>query len=224
MEQKEFILRTLVGSQAHGLANEDSDYDYRGVFVIPTEEILALGRSIKQTDWIEGKNDDTSWEIGHFLNLATKCNPTILEVFLSPVIDETEEGKRLRELFPYVWNSQYVRDAFIGYAHNQRKKMLEDKDKRSHKYAAAYLRVLYQAHQLLKTGTFNVRIADEPIGRFIREVKDKDSNVKIGTIIDACYALEVKVHDAYEENFDKKTDVEKINEFLLEVRKSHWRY
>lgn len=38
------ILRTIVGSKAHGLARADSDTDYREVFVIPPSQMLALGR------------------------------------------------------------------------------------------------------------------------------------------------------------------------------------
>src|SRR2546429_619841 len=121
-DSKSLILKTIVGSQAHGLANENSDYDYRGVFVVPTSEILRIGGSVKETNWIEGNEDDTSWEIGKFLLMATKCNPTVLETFLAPVKTSSPLGDELRTLFPHVWNSNDVKNAFIGYGINQRKK------------------------------------------------------------------------------------------------------
>jgi predicted nucleotidyltransferase len=69
------LLKVLVGSRAHKLHTETSDYDYRGVFVVPTEDFLKIGiAKPQQTSWIEGDIDDTSWEIGKFLFLATKCN------------------------------------------------------------------------------------------------------------------------------------------------------
>jgi predicted nucleotidyltransferase len=37
---KNIILKVLVGSRAHGLANEQSDYDSRSVYVTSTKEIL----------------------------------------------------------------------------------------------------------------------------------------------------------------------------------------
>lgn len=130
MDKKQ-ILKVLVGSQAHGLAGPDSDYDYRGVFVVPTDKILSIGTGkIKNTHWIEDDVDDTSWELGHFLHMATKCNPTVLEAFLAPVAESTEDGEMVIELFDAVWNAKGVRDAFIGYGLNQRKKFLEDKDER----------------------------------------------------------------------------------------------
>src|ERR1035437_2558917 len=114
------ILKVIVGSQAHGLATDESDWDYRGVFVVPTVEILKIGGNIKNTNWIEGDVDSTRWEIGHFLNMAVHCNPTVLETFLAPKVDInaanwTDEnvidwGEELRKLFPYVWNSNDVKN------------------------------------------------------------------------------------------------------------------
>lgn len=223
---EQLIFKATVGSQAHGLATPESDFDYRGVFIVPTESILSLGSNTKTTHWIEGKDDDTAWEIGHFLHLATKCNPTILEVFLSPISEVSDDMKpwaeELRALFPYIWNSQYVRDAFIGYGHNQRKKLLEAKDGRPHKYAAAFLRTLYQAKELLETGTFTVRIGDTEFGEYIRKVKNKDPNISLGDIINVCQKLEDEVRAAFDKNPNKETDFEKVNAFLLKVRKHFW--
>ena len=229
------ILKCIVGSQAHELAGPDSDFDYRGVFIVPTSEILKLGGSVKHTSWIEGKEDDTSWEIGHFLNLAAHCNPTILEVFLAPTMKEsfvknpsqeiiklniTPEGEELRELFPKVWNSQGVRDAFIGYGLNQRKKFLEEKDGRPAKFAVAYLRTLYQAYHLLTTGTFPISMKGTEIYETLKEWKT--GKYEIGDVIQKCHGWQKLVELAFEKNPDKQTDVDAVNRFLLKIRKENW--
>lgn len=231
------ILRVLVGSRAHGLHTEESDYDWRGVFVTPTQEILKLGGTTTQTSWIEGKEDDTSWEIGKFLFMATKCNPTILEVFKSPdggamayggdrlpyskeTVRAMELSKELRALFPHVWNSKAVMDAFIGYGLNQRKKFLENKDVRPHKYAVAYLRTLYMAEQLLLTGDFPINMADTPIFDTLLRWKNKD--YQVGEVIQLTHEWEARVRRAFERNPDKKTNIEPVNEFLLDIRKEFW--
>lgn len=114
-----YILKSLVGSRAHNLHNDDSDHDFRGVFLVPTKELLKLNAPKVQTNWSEDKTEDsTAWELGHFLFLATKCNPTILEVFLAPKELTTELGNSLVKQFPRVWNSKGVMDAFIGYGYN----------------------------------------------------------------------------------------------------------
>lgn len=222
MENKQ-ILKVIVGSQAHGLATPESDFDYRGVFIVPTSTLLALGvQKVHNTNWIEGNDDDTSWELGHFLNLATHCNPTILETFLAPRLDSetTEEGRVLCSLFPYIWNSKDVYNAFRGYSKNQQKKFLDEKDTRPHKYASAYLRVLYQGVQLLTTGTFPVDFRDTPIYGSLRRWKNKDYT--IGEVMTLTKEWEDTFAKAFEENPDKQTDMKPINEFLLKVRRENW--
>lgn len=215
------ILKVIVGSQAHGLANAESDFDYRGVFVVPTSELVSLGgQNIKHTAWIEGKNDDTSWEIGKFLFMATKCNPTVLETFISPVKTSTPLGDELRELFPYVWNSNDVKNAFIGYGINQRKKFFDNKDHRAPKYATAYLRTLYNCWELLSTGTFTVNLKDAPV--YQQCLDFKEGRYQPGEVIQACWEWETKVLEAFKQNPDKKTDMEPINEYLLKVRRTNW--
>lgn len=230
MENKEIeILKVLVGSQAHGLANEKSDFDFRAVFVTPTSELLKIGAKPKTTSWIEGKEDNTAWEIGHFLHMAVHCNPTILEVFLAPrtavinLVNGVDWGKELRALFPHVWNSKGVLDAFVGYGINQRKKFLEDKDGRQAKYAVAYLRTLMQAKELLDTGTFTMRIADYDSPFLVGKLKEwKAGNFKMGEVIQICTDMEKSVRYAYDNNPKKETNIEPINDFLLRLRKDIW--
>lgn len=222
------ILKVLVGSQAHGLATPDSDFDYRAVFIVPTSELLLLGAKPKTTSWLEGKEDNTSWELAHFLNMAVHCNPTILECFLAPLSENTlstpganwQLGQELRALFPHIWNSVDVSNAFVGYGLNQRKKYLDDKEGRASKFAVAYLRTLYQAYELLATGTFTIEIAKTDIGPTLKRWKNGEHEV--GEVVGLCHQWELKVKKAFEDHPDKKTNIEPINEFLLKVRKENW--
>ena len=223
------ILKVIVGSQAHGLATPESDFDYRGVFVVPTTEILSLGGHKTNTSWLEGKDDDTSWEISHFLHLATHCNPTILETFLAPIYNDGYDpiwGQELQALFPHVWNSAGVMNAFVGYGLNQRKKFFDDKDKRASKYAVAYLRTLFNAYELLTTGTFTTRVIDTEIGQTLKRWKTLSSTEILqnhsGEVIELCLKWEKKVREAYEQNPNKQTNMEPVNEYLLKVRRRFW--
>ena len=218
---KKTILKTLVGSRAHGLHKPESDYDYRGVYVIPTSELLTLGYKEKAVSWIEGeKEDQTAYEIHHFLNLAVHSNPSILEVMVSPVQEETEEGIRLRALFPHIWNSRDVMNAFCGYSHNQQKKMMDGKADRPYKYAVAYIRVLLLAEEILSTGKMTVKIDDDVTRNNL--IKLKNEEFSLGFVIDWAERLKVQVKRAYEANPNKETDFEKVNEYLLWVRKENW--
>lgn len=218
------ILKVLVGSRAHGLAMEESDTDYRGVYVTPTSELLTLGTGgYKGTSWTEGDTEDnTAYELAHFLHLATKSNPSILEVFAAPVVEAAEAGTVLRNLFPHVWSSHGVLKAFIGYSLNQRKKMLDDKyefRQRRWKYAAAYIRTLIQGIGLLRTGRLDVRV---PIQHIEMITKIRDGKRSVGQIIDLADRFTTVIYQEYENNPRHDTNLDPINEFLLRVRKAAW--
>jgi len=230
------ILKTIVGSQAHGLAEEGSDTDYRGVYVTPTSEILKLGSKIKGAHWMEGESEDnTAYEIGHFLHLATHCNPSILEVFKAPMIKVPNEhgclilnvwGEELRRLFPYIWNPQGVFNAFVGYGLNQRKKMLDNHLDRWSKYGIAYLRTLKNLIDLLETGTFSLEIPEGDFKNYIRLVRT--GKITIGEIINSAQDLTEHAKESLENHlnnrakFEQKQDIEKVNQFLLTVRYRFW--
>lgn len=220
------ILKVLVGSRAHGLDNPNSDYDYRGVMVMPTSEYLALKHKESEgiVSWFEGKEenklDQSIYEIKHFLNLAIHSNPSILEVFVSPAVESTTEGDALRALFPHVWNSNDVYNAFVGYSHNQQKKMLDNKDNRWNKYGCAYGRVLLLAEELLSEGTMTVKIPEGVDKRTLLGIKNKE--ISVGFIIDWCQKLRERVKKAYDSNPNKETDYDKVNEFLINTRKNNW--
>lgn len=214
------ILKVLVGSQAHGLATPESDYDYRGVFLAPTEELLSIGNKTKTTNWIEGNEDDTSWELGQFLELSIHSNPTVLETYLAPVVEEDNWGCELRNLFPSVWDSKRVVDAFVGYAHAQRKKFLEDKDKRANKYASAHIRVLYNCYELLTTGSFSVNLISTPVYELAKRFKE--GQYEPGEVIQETLKWEKLIFAEQTRLPEKKADFNKINEFLIKARKSHW--
>ena len=175
------ILKVLVGSRAHGLNDKDSDFDYRAVYVDPTSEILKIGHNYKGSSWCEGKEDNTAYEIGHFLHLAMKCNPTILEMFKAPVVSSNEHGQELREIFQYVWNPQDAFNAFVGYGLNQRKKFLDKKDDRQNKFACAYIRTLVNLLSLLMDGDFKLEV-----GKLIKPylLKYRNGEYRVGEVID----------------------------------------
>jgi predicted nucleotidyltransferase len=223
----DWILKVLVGSRAHGLSTSQSDYDYRGVFVQPTSVILGLSGVTQHTHWVEGrdvaeggkKEDDTAWEIGHFLKLATHCNPSILEVFAAPVEHATDEGEELRALLPYIWHPKGVRDAFIGYGLNQRKKMLEGKDSRPYKYAVAYLRVLCQAERLLTHKHLLVDFTRHEEYQTLLLFKNRMASP--GDVINKCLEWQERV-EAAAETCNQKPNLEPVEQFLLNVRRKHW--
>lgn len=235
------ILRVLCGSRAYGLETDESDFDYHGVYVVPTSRLLSLGPKVKETAWIEGEDqDNTAWEIGHFLKLAINCNPTVLETFVAPIMGTSNEsvnmtyvpawlgrGQALRELFPYVLSRKRVYDSFRGYASNQRKKMFEPVGgtrgvDREIKAAIAYLRSLYHGINLLNNGTYNPRIASPLLRDYLLALR-KVVRVDYGSVVGIAQDLEAEITEAYiHSSMQQEPDIKHINDFLLQVRKDFW--
>jgi len=233
------LLKVLVGSRAQNLHTDESDYDYRGVYITPTVHMLSLNHNYKGSHWLEGKEDQTTYELQHFLQLAIHCNPTILEVFVAPVVidvyngrgettkqlfltSNNEDAQELRDLFPSVWNPQNAFDAFVGYGLNQRKKLLDDKDKRARKYAIAYLRTLWNLNSLLTRGTFTLDIIDVNFNKELRELKYGTEKLDVGAIINRAEELTAEARTSLA-NCSHTPDINKVNDFLLRMREKYWK-
>lgn len=220
-EKEQFvILKVLVGSRAHGLADADSDHDYRAVYVNKTSDILSIGHNYKGSSWKEGEEDNTAYELGHFLDLALKCNPTILEVFKAPIVEATSIGRDLRELFPSVWSANEAFNAFTGYSCNQRKKFIEKKDGRQNKFAVAYIRSLANLIQLLSTGDFDVDITGNKY-LFENLLRFKKGDYTVGEVIDLAEKMSADAKTALMQ-CDKESDYDKVNKFLISTRALYW--
>lgn len=126
------IYKYIRGSQVYGTNNKDSDIDEGGVYISPNEYLLGLGYDY-QPEISDAKHDKTWYELGRFLELALKSNPTILEALFIP------EDKVLYE-HPIMTEIKRHRDSFLtkkcfmpfgGYAVSQIKKA-QGQDKKIH--------------------------------------------------------------------------------------------
>lgn len=112
------------GSHLYGLNVETSDVDTSGVFICSPNELLGLGFDYKEQVSDE-RHDNTWYEIGNYLKLLLKSNPTALESLFVP------KDKIIGEVHPYMQiildnkNEFITKDCFtplFGYAREQIKK------------------------------------------------------------------------------------------------------
>lgn len=158
----DIILQGVTGSKAYGIDTPESDTDLLGVYVVPTVDLLGL-RGITST-YTHTDPDITTHEVGKFVALATKCNPTILELlFLDNYLVQTPEGRQLvaaRSSFL----SDIVVKSYGGYALAQLRKLeargdfSSDLKKRTAKHGRHCFRLLQQGEQLRRTGRMSVRV------------------------------------------------------------------
>ncbi|KMS73358.1 nucleotidyltransferase [Streptomyces viridochromogenes] len=156
------IYACVMGSRAFGLATDDSDTDRRGVFLAPTP---LFWRFDKPPTHVDGPREEQfSWELERFCELALRANPNILECLHSPLVEYVDDTGRellaLREAFL----SRQALETFTRYALGQRKKL--EADVRSHgaprwKHAMHLLRLLTSARDLLRTGHLTIDVGDQ---------------------------------------------------------------
>ncbi len=118
--KREFLLLdVLSGSRAYGLANETSDTDYKGVFLMPQTDFYGL-TEIKQVT--SEKNDEVYYELGRFFELLLKNNPNVLEVLYSPDDCVLYKHPILELIQPELFLSKLCYESFVNYAQSQIKK------------------------------------------------------------------------------------------------------
>ncbi|MER6256452.1 nucleotidyltransferase domain-containing protein [Streptomyces sp. NPDC001584] len=151
------VYRCVMGSRAFGLATEASDTDLRGVYLAPTP---LFWRFEKPPTHVEGPRDEEfSWELERFCELALRANPNILECLHSPLVEEvTPVGEELLSLRG-AFLSRRAHTSFSRYAASQRGKLLADV--RVHgaprwKHAMHLLRLLLSCRDLLRTGRLTI--------------------------------------------------------------------
>ncbi|MEU6758470.1 nucleotidyltransferase domain-containing protein [Streptomyces sp. NPDC046685] len=151
------VYQCVMGSRAFGLATEASDTDRRGVYLAPTP---LFWRFDKPPTHVEGPRDEEfSWELERFCELALRANPNILECLHSPLVERvTPVGEELLSLRG-AFLSRRAHTSFSRYAASQRGKLLADV--RVHgaprwKHAMHLLRLLLSCRDLLRTGRLTV--------------------------------------------------------------------
>ncbi|MFJ9812155.1 DNA polymerase beta superfamily protein [Streptomyces sp. NPDC101158] len=156
------IYSCVMGSRAFGLATEDSDTDRRGVFLAPTP---LFWRFDKPPAHVEGPAEEQfSWELERFCELALRNNPNVLECLHSPVVEHADVlGRELLSLRG-AFLSRQAHTTFVRYAGGQRRKL--DADVRQYgaprwKHAMHLLRLLTSCRDLLRSGELRIDVGDD---------------------------------------------------------------
>jgi hypothetical protein len=226
--KKNIILQGVVGSTAYGLAGPNSDEDKLGIFLAPLDSVLGLeGAEAVKESLVTTEPDSSLHELGKYLSLALRCNPTVLELMWLPKYTvETEVGTSLVLHRQYFLSEGYVRNAYGGYAKQQADRLLsryrEGKDgfssdvkKRTAKHARHCARLLHQGEQLLKTREIVLDVSQH-----------RDVLFAYGDIAAKDPEKFYRIFESMFEQFNNTTsklplspDRDKINAFLVKVRK-----
>ena len=217
------ILRVLVGSRAHGLHREDSDYDYREVFIIPTRELVLerVTRPHIKKGWAvvdKYGDDEGGHEVGDFLRMCLAGHPNALELLVAPVAAAQYDGLELRKLLPALLSAPAVRKAYLGYADNAFRKARNGEGRNK---LRTYLRSLYVGQHLLETGELLCDMTKEP-GELIDALRRADEggmNVAEALIRGEPWEIAIREGSSV---LPDKPDIERIEHYLRTLRSAQW--
>src|SRR5690606_24887968 len=116
------VLRVVVGSQMWGTDTPSSDTDIKVVVMDPLSTVLdPFVHGTKSEQDKENGNDVTRYELRHFVRLACKGNPSILEtLFSGEVMFADPSGSDLLRIRNVVVDSEAVGRYHRGFVNGQR--------------------------------------------------------------------------------------------------------
>lgn len=218
------ILEGVTGSVAYGLNTASSDIDLKGIYILPTREVLKMGFDQKHTT-IDGTEPDVVYhEVGKFMKLVVSGNPTVTELlYLNEYTELSPIGQMLIDNRDAFLSTKAVMNAYRGYAFSQAKRLNNRTEQgfdgydsslknRFAKHTRHCFRLLMQARQLLETGTLQVKVTPEQ-REYLFAMGEKTAD----EVVD-----EFMRQDAEFENIvsvlPDEPDYERLNNLLYEIR------
>lgn len=211
------ILQTVTGSHAYGLNHADSDTDRMSIFVAPTVDVAGLDWNSNKESWSDAGptgDDNTGHEIGKYLRLVLKSNPTLIELlFMNDYEILTDEAQGLLDIRDAFLYTDGIRNAYYGYAAAQYSRVLREYPDHKQKMSRHCLRITNQAIELLTTGKCNPLVSNREELFSLDGMNYSELSLVMGTAVAMINTSESVLPD--------KPDRDTVRDFLKEVRKNN---
>lgn len=230
---------TLSGSDLYGFRSSDSDYDYRGTFVLKTSKLLGLSKPREVIEIQLGEADIVLFEVKKEIALALKGNCNVLEHLSAKQIYATPEFLQLREMLLASYGKDGLYNSYKGLASfNYKKFILSGRRNTVKKYLYVF-RGLMSGIYALETNKIEPNLEKLNKHFKIPEVKELikikvsgkedaelPSHLDKGRIEEKILKLFDRLSKAYTKNSlpnePLKEDVERIERWLINLRKKHF--
>lgn len=155
------IFATISGAHLYGFPSPDSDYDLRGVHVLPAKEVVGLvtgQETIQVGGMYEGiEMDLVTHDARKFMGLMLKKNGYVLEQLYSPlVVHTTPEHEELKEIGIGCVTRHHAHH-YVGFSDTQWKLFEKEQPRRVKPLLYVY-RVLLTGIHLMRTGRIEANI------------------------------------------------------------------
>jgi predicted nucleotidyltransferase len=156
------LFATISGAHLYGFSSPDSDYDIRGVHLLPPRQLLGLERGEETiTQMLDGppEVDLVTHDAGKFFRLLLKTNGYVLEQLYSPlVVVTTPEHEELKEAGRGCITRHHVHH-YRGFAENQWTLFSKETPHRIKPLLYTF-RVLLTGIHLMRTGEIEANLSN----------------------------------------------------------------
>jgi predicted nucleotidyltransferase len=146
---------TVSGAHLYGFPSEDSDYDLRGVHMLPLDDVFGLepGKETVESSKIwEGLEIDlVTHDAKKFFKLLLKKNGYVLEQLLSPLIVQTTREHDELKAIARTCITRFHAHHYLGFSETQWNLFLKESPPRVKPLLYVY-RVLLTGIHLMRTG------------------------------------------------------------------------
>jgi predicted nucleotidyltransferase len=155
------VFATISGAHLYGFPSPDSDYDLRGVHVLPLPAVLGLEERAETIEVSEVRDglelDLVTHDAEKFFRLLLKRNGYVLEQLCSPlIVQTTPEHAELHALVPQLLTRHHAHH-YLGFAETQWRLFLNETPRRV-KPLLYVFRVLLTGIHLMQTGIIEANL------------------------------------------------------------------
>ena len=239
-EQKfPMVFVTISGAHLYGFPSPDSDYDLRGIHVLPVRDVVGLDAGTETIEVSQGRDgielDLVTHDIKKFFKMLLKKNGYVLEQLFSPlVVHSTPEHEELKAIAKGCI-TRYHSHHYLGFAETEWKLLNKESPTRIKPLLYVY-RVLLTGIHMMRTGEVEANL--HTLNSFFKLpyipglIARKLEASEKGTIQDADMAFHQKEYERLKSVLEqaslesklpeRPTGSEALNELLIRTRLDNW--
>ena len=227
---------TISGAHLYGFPSENSDYDLRGVHILPLPKVIGLypARETVEVNEVEGEDeiDLVTHDLKKFFTLLLKRNGYVLEQLYSPLIlKSTPEHRQLKAIASgCITRNHYYH--YQGFASNQWKLFIKENSFYIKKILYVY-RALLTGINLLNTGRVEANLANLNQEYNLTYINDLIAQKQAGSEKETLSAINLDFYHQEYQRLQEKLDIafaksnlpeeptakSELNSLLLKIRK-----
>src|SRR5688572_4302383 len=152
---------TISGAHLYGFPSPDSDYDLRGVHILPPREVVGLDIELETIEVSEDRDglelDLVTHDVKKFFTLLLKRNGYVLEQLFSPLVVQTTPAHEELKTIAARCITRHHSHHYFGFAETQWQLFDKERPRRVKPLLYTY-RVLLTGIHLMRTGAIEANL------------------------------------------------------------------